>query len=154
MRRLALLTTTAAVILTGCQATSSAGHAAKVSTVVAGTTPDATPAPVASPSVHYHESCDYILGSGLSLTAKFVARAELHNDGNIGTVDQVKASWVQVGSHDITSTKTVRTPTGSHKVVNFSLLEGQDQISALQAYNGLHDCKIKVTMVRQFGQPK
>lgn len=94
-------------------------------------------------------SCNYILNSDGSLTARFVAQARLHNTGNVTTVDRVSASWVQVGSPQITSATTVAIRPGHRKIVNFSRTEGYEQISALEAYSGPKICHVTVSINRQ-----
>jgi hypothetical protein len=94
-------------------------------------------------------SCNYILNSDGSLTARFVAQARLHNTGNVTTVDRVSASWVQVGSPQITSVTKVAIRPGHRKIVNFSRTEGYEQISALEAYSGPKICHVSVSINRQ-----
>jgi len=119
--------------------------------------PSFTPPPVAHAKGTFTRSCTYVLGNFTSDTPqgfRFIARAGLHNTGNVGIVDRVRASWVQVGSANVTRAKTVRLKVHGRKTVNFTVEVGQDQIDQIQADSGLNDCHVGVTIIRTFGVPK
>lgn len=136
------------------------GHAAGTAPVV-GSTPDApapAPAPTASPDARYTSSCDYVLGDFTENTShgfRFIGRASMHNTGNIGVVVVVKASWVQVGTHNVVRTKRVRLPRGGRKVVNFTVPVSSNQLDAIQAGQDAGSiCHVKSTIVNEFGSPR
>lgn len=170
MNRIALATVPLVLVaLAGCQATSSGGKTAKVqigsgassgsssspsgSQSSAPSAPTTSAPPAADPHVKFTSSCDYILGNFTESAQgfRFIARASLHNTGNVGAKVAVKASWVQVGSKDITKTKTVVVPFHHGKSVNFTVVVGQDQIDQIQANNGLNDCHVKSTIIGTVG---
>lgn len=144
------------VLASGCQVASSGGATAKVRTTSspagsrggAASSVDASP----DPNVRYDRSCDYLLGDISGAGYRFIARATLHNTGNVGVRVFVGASWVQVGSADVKRARTVRVPWHSSRVVNFTVPVSQGQIDQLQA--GLDAgpvCKVKALIADTFG---
>lgn len=110
--------------------------------------------PSPNPQARYTSSCDYLLGDFSSYTRsgfRFIARATVRNTGNIGERVLVRASWVQVGSRDVTRSRTVMVEWSKSRVVNFSVPVGQSNIDEIQADNGLNDCHVKATIVSTFG---
>lgn len=119
-------------------------------------TPSFTPTPPATPDAkaRYTQSCDYLLGNFTDTAQgfRFIARTTIHNTGNVGAVIVAKASWVQVGSKDVTKSKIVRVPWHGRKVVNFSVVVNQDAIDKIQADTGLNNCHVKATIIKAYGQ--
>lgn len=106
------------------------------------------------PSGTFTHSCDYILGDFTSYTStgfRFVADAQLHNDGNIGTVNKVDAVWFQAGGGKVTLSKSVKVAPGKRARVGFTKPVGQDEIDLIQALGG-KDCTVKVAMIDTFGE--
>ena len=120
-------------------------------------TEEPSPEPSPDPEGTYTDSCDYLLGDFSNYTKtgfRFVADAKVKNTGNIGTVNEVTATWFQAGGKKIVMTKTVRLEPGLQRRVGFPKLVGQDEIDLIQALNGGDQCKVKVTMVDTFGEPQ
>jgi hypothetical protein len=106
------------------------------------------------PKGTYNHSCDYVLGDFTSYTPsgyRFLADVTLHNTGNVGTVDEVKAIWLQAGGGRVVETKTVRVPAGGRKRVGFTKPVGQNEIDLIQAVGYGRNCKVTVAMVDTFG---
>jgi hypothetical protein len=109
--------------------------------------------PTAKPDGTYTSSCDYVLGNFTDNTRagfRFIADAQMHNTGNIGTVNVIKAAWFQGGGKALTQSKTVKVPAG-HSMRSGITLEGtQDQIDLIQTLSG-KNCKVTVTIVNTYG---
>lgn len=123
-------------------------------------TPDAvpsSPAPIIAspdPKAKYTSSCDYLLGdfTQSSQGYRFVARATMHNAGNVGVVAGVKASWVQVGAHNVVRSKTVHIPWHGSRAVNFSVVVSQSQIDAIQSGQDAGSiCHVKAIVLDSYG---
>jgi hypothetical protein len=120
-------------------------------------TPTLPPAP--QPAGTYSHDCTYLLGKISNKTydfvgSKFVADAHLHNTGNIGTVDLVKARWLFAGGGGVTRSKVVRVPAGKSKRVSLHAHATSQQISAYQATASGDECHVKVAMITTFGQAR
>src|SRR6266542_3442979 len=127
-----------------------------------GVTPEPTSpspffSPIAEPSpdASYSKSCDYLLGDFSEHTAtgfRFVAGAEITNDGNVGLVVDVKATFKQLGSNPIVLKKTARVGYNQTKQVGFTKEVGQDEIDLIQAAQDQGDiCDVVVTVTGTFG---
>ena len=115
------------------------------------------PPPAAEPDGTFTSNCDYILGDFTNYTKsgfRFVADAKLHNTGNVGTIDEVKAIWYQAGGGKIVETKKVRSRPGQTVRVGITKPVGQDQIDLIQSLDYGDECKVKVTMIDTFGTPE
>jgi hypothetical protein len=120
------------------------------------TTPFSPPAPLPSPDAQYQPSCSYLLGDFSSFTShgfRFIAGADITNDGNVGVVVKIVASWKQLGSAPITMTKVARIPYGGSQSVEFTKEVGSDNIDKIQAVQG-DDCSVKVSVTDVFGEPQ
>ena len=107
------------------------------------------------PGGTFTSSCDYILGDFSSKTAtgyRFVAGATLHNTGNVGTIDRVVATWMQLGTAPIVMKKTIKDPYHGTRTVGFTYPASQDELSLLQAaQNQPNYCTVKDYVVGNFG---
>lgn len=134
--------------------------ASSVSTPAPGSSspaPAFTPTPVAKPqpNAKYTQSCDYLLGNFTDTEQgfRFIARASMHNTGNVGVIAIVTASWVQVGSKDVRMSKSVKIPWHGRRVVNFKKVVTEDQINQIQAdTNFAHQCSVKATILTTYGK--
>jgi hypothetical protein len=105
------------------------------------------------PSGTFTHSCDYVLGDFTSHTStgyRFVADAQLHNDGNIGTVNKVDAVWFLSGGRKVNMSKTVKVQPGRRARVGFTKPVGSDEIDLHQSLSGRR-CNVKVAMIDTFG---
>lgn len=131
----------------------SAGNSPKASPSMEDTY---TPPPSPDPEGKYTSDCDYVLGDFTETMHgyRFVADAKLHNTGNVGTVDKVKAVWFLAGGGKVVRSKTVRLHVHRSKRVGFTVPASQDQIDRYQSQSGYNNCKVRVTMIDTFGEPR
>lgn len=119
-------------------------------------TPTYTPPPSPEPDGTYRSSCDYLLGDHTSYSQsgyRFVGDASMHNTGNIGTVNEVKAIWFLAGGGKIEETRKVRVPAGKRKRVGITKPIGGDEIDLHQSlgYN-TKTCKVTVSILDTYGE--
>lgn len=163
MFRLLMLPTALLAALTACAADSAAPEPTSETSATEtpsptdftpSITPDAAPEP--QPSGTFRHSCDYVLGDGSNYTStgyRFVADVNLQNTGNVGTVNQVTATWFLAGGGKVTETKSVRIPTGQRTRVGFTKPVGGDEIDLHQSLTVGRTCHVKVGITDTFGDP-
>jgi hypothetical protein len=96
-----------------------------------------------------------VLGDFTSKTPtgfRFVAGATLRNTGNVGTIDRVVATWMQLGTAPIVMKKTVKEPYHASRTVEFTYQADQNEIDLIQAAQAQPNyCSVKDTIVSFFG---
>jgi hypothetical protein len=119
--------------------------------------PSPSPAIVApDPSAKFKGSCDYLLGNFTASEKgyRFVATANVTNDGNIGAVVLVTARWEQIGTNPVTAKEEVRVDVGRTETVRFTKVVTGDQIDLLQALDYKDQCSVNAKLVDTFGEPQ
>jgi hypothetical protein len=81
---------------------------------------------------------------------RFIADALMHNTGNIGTVNVIKAVWFQAGGRSLTQTKKVKVASGHSLRAGITLPGTQDQIGLIQSISG-KNCRATVSIVDTYG---
>jgi hypothetical protein len=136
-----------------------ATHQANVSHTTPAVTAPPVSAPPAAPNPEgkYQGSCDYTLSSNIYGKDHLIGEIDIHNTGNIGTIDHVRITWPQEGYAPIVATRTVRTKPGEHLAVRFHIpvSSSGNVITQLQSWQESHGmrngCTYKVTETGTFG---
>lgn len=154
----------AAILIAGCASTGTHPHttatnAAQSSNGWQGLGYSPTPAPPApSPDGTYVGACDYTLNSnwnGYGPAATATGDMEVHNTGNIGTVDRLRITWPQQGYNPLVMHRTIRLAAGASRDIQFHMPLSENQISNLQNWQSGHSyasgCTYRATMIATFG---
>ncbi len=122
-------------------------------------TSEPAPVPTPDPKGTYVGSCDYTLTSDFSGNGydHLIGEIDLHNTGNIGTVDKLRITWPQEGYPPIVAKRTVHSKPGEHLAARFHIAvpSSGNVITLLQSWqesHGMKDgCTYKVTITDTFG---
>jgi hypothetical protein len=74
----------------------------------------------------------------------------MHNTGNIGTVNVIRAAWFQAGGSSLTPTKKVKVASGHSLRTGITVPGTQDEIDLIQALSG-KQCRVTVSIVDTYG---
>lgn len=147
-------------LVIGGSKTTNATTAASHST--AATQPAVSPAttapapPATHPKGSYNGSCNYTLGSDpVGGTAMATGDIQIHNTGNVGTVDRLRITWPQQGYAPLSMSKTVKLGTGASRDIQFHRSLTQTELDNLQNWQTGHNfadgCTYKATITDTFG---
>jgi len=119
-------------------------------------TEDFSPPAIPDPAVKYSSTCDYVLGDFSENTdtgIRFIAAAELHNNGNVGAVVKVTASWKQLGKAPIVESKTAKVKYKGSTTVNFTRPSDRNELDLIQSAQDLGEiCSVKAVITDTFGE--
>lgn len=131
-------------------ATTAASSSSPTASVTESTPVDPSP----NPDGTFNSSCDILLASDINSPSYFIGAAKMRNTGNVGIVVRVKAVWDQTSTSNVTSTKIVHMPVGSHHTTKFRVPATLDQIDELQSspdYDTDGGCKVHVSILDSYG---
>ena len=115
----------------------------------------AQPAPAPSPNGTYSGSCDVSLSSSITGQNYLTGEIDVHNTGNIGTVNRVRISWPLQGFAPIVKSKTVRVRAGVTRRVEFRAAVDESQVGQFQdeqlSSNSGDPCHYHAVEINTFG---